>query len=67
MTDSRIHKAKAAVRQEQQREVDVWRDREAAGRAARQAEPPRGAQGVASTEETPAAKPSARLRQAPGA
>lgn len=67
MTDSRIHKAKAASRQDQQREVDVWRDREAAGRAARQTEPPRGTQSVASPDSSSAAKASARVRQAPDA
>ncbi|WP_052389258.1 MobF family relaxase [Belnapia moabensis] len=67
MTDSRIHKAKAAIRKDQQREVDVWRDREAAGRAARQAEPPHGTQSVASPDNSPIAKASTGLRQAPGA
>jgi phage/plasmid primase-like uncharacterized protein len=66
MTDRKIHKAKADVRQERQREVDIWRDREEAGRAARQAGPPRPAQGVAGAEDSPAPKPGARMRQAPG-
>ena len=67
MTDRKIHKAKAEVRQDRQREVDVWRDREEAGRAARQAEPPRAAQGAASPEDSSSPKAGARQRQAPGA
>jgi phage/plasmid primase-like uncharacterized protein len=67
MTDRKIHRAKAEVRQDRQREVNVWRDREEAGRAARQAEPPRLAQGAASPEESSGLKPGARQRQAPGA
>ena len=66
MTDRKIHKAKAEVRQERQREVDVWRDREEAGRTARKAEPPRSAQGVAGTDDSPPPKAGARMRQAPG-
>ncbi|TDH58097.1 hypothetical protein E2C06_34345 [Dankookia rubra] len=67
MTDRKIHKAKAEIRQERQREVDVWRDREEAGRAARQAEKPRGTQGIASPDERSGPKPGARQRQAPDA
>jgi len=67
MTDGKIHKARTEVRQDRQREVDVWRDREEAGRTARQADAPRPAQGVADTEEGPSPKPGARMRQAPSA
>ena len=66
MTDSKLPKAKAEVRQDRQREVDVWRDREEAGRAARQATPPRGVPGVVSTDDSFSPKPGARQRQAPG-
>ncbi len=67
MTERKIHKAKSEVRQDRQREVDVWRDREEAGRAARNTEPPRSAQGVAGTDDSPSPKAGARMRQAPGA
>ncbi|MDO9711771.1 MobF family relaxase [Paracraurococcus lichenis] len=71
MTDSRIHKARAQVRQEREREVDIWQAREQAGRTARQADAPRQAsrpaQGTGGPDDGTRPKAGPRQGQAPSA
>lgn len=64
MADKQVERAKTKARHE--REAAVWKDREDAGRAARQAKAPRVSQGQKETEGGAAPKAGARQRQAAG-